>query len=77
MPRLPGEKRRVVCENLDGAGRCGRFLGELDGDVVRFYCPKCRAFHDVPATEVIEQLEGYLGELRARVKARQVKIGSL
>ena len=69
-----GEPVKIRCGNLRDGRRCGRFLAELSGDKIRFYCPQCREFHEENAEIVIQELESYLGELRERVR-RKARIG--
>ena len=61
--------KEIRCRGVDRGAACNRFLGEVDGAVIRIYCPKCQARHEIPITELIADLQGYLAELQAKVEA--------
>jgi len=68
---------KIRCANIRDGRRCNRFLGEIAGDKVRFFCPQCREFHEVDAGIVLEELEAYVADLRERVNRRRVKVGTV
>lgn len=60
--------KEIRCRGRDRGTPCNRFLGEVDGTVVRIYCPKCQARHEIPITELIAHLQAYLVELQVQVE---------
>ena len=60
--------KEIRCRGVDHGQACNRFLGEIDGAVMRIYCPKCQTRHEIPITELIADLQAYLMELQTQVE---------